>query len=310
MARAMRRLIEKSRLQNLSFVVTFWFLAIALLVPGCGTGNKEQADEEDTDEQELYREAQASIRSANYSTAVKRLELLESHFPFGSYAEQAKLDTIFSYFMQSDFESAAAAAESFIEAHPQHQNVDYAYYLKGLSSYESNRGFFDRLLGAPEYMRDVTNARRSFGEFKEFLERFPNSLYAKDAQLRMVHLRNIIARAEINIASFYLTRDAHVAALKRATAVVEEFPKADVVPDALAIMVEANHKLGLEDAADDSLRILTLNFPTYRGFNAEGDLILDYAGNYRDRSFLSMVSFGLLGKNNVPPPLRPKAALD
>ena len=276
---------------------------LVLSQAGCGLFSKD-TEEEEADEQTLYLEAQRSMRNANYATAIGQLELLESHFPFGTYAEQAKLDTIFSFFMQSDFESAAAAADSFIEAHPQHQNVDYAYYLKGLSSYESNRGFFDRFLGAPEYMRDVSNARRSFAEFKEFLEKFPNSLYAKDAQLRMIHLRNIIAAAEINVAVFYLTRDANVAALKRASAVVEEFPQSAVVADALAIMVEANHKLGLDEAADDGLRILTLNFPEYSGFNADGALVLDYAKKYRDQSFLSMISFGLLGRNEVPPPLR------
>lgn len=282
-------------------ILAFLFFCGILIVSGCGLGSKKQDDDEVANDQVLYQEAQKSIRNANYATAVEQLELLESHFPFGAYAEQAKLDTIFSYFMQSDFESASAAADSFIQSHPQHQNVDYAYYLKGLSSYESNRGFFDRFLGAPEYTRDVSNARKSFGEFKEFLERFPNSLYAKDAQLRMVHLRNIIARAEINVAVFYLARDANVAALKRASAVVEEFPQSDVVPDALAILVEANYKLGLEKAADDSLRILSLNFPEYEGFNDEGELEIDYARKLRDKTFLSMITFGLLGRDRTPP---------
>ena len=117
----------------------------------------------------------------------------------------------------------------------------------------------------------------------------------------MVHLRNIIARAEINVAVFYLARDANVAALKRASAVVEEFPQSDVVPDALAILVEANYKLGLEKAADDSLRILALNFPEYQGFNDEGELEIDYARKLRDQSFLSMITFGLLGRDRTPP---------
>ena len=281
----------------------FLIVPVVISILGCGFGNKDEEDESDANEQLLYEEAQQAIRSANYATAVEQLELLESHFPFGVYAEQAKLDSIFSYFMQSDFESARIAADGFIEAHPQHQNVDYAYYLKGLASYESNRTFFDRFLGSPEYTRDVSSARRSFAEFKEFLELFPNSLYAKDAQYRMIHLRNIIAEAELNIAVFYLSRDAYVAALNRATTVVEELPFANVIPNALAIMVEANYKLGLEDAADDALRILRLNFPDYKGFNRDGELVLDYASEMDDQNFLSMISFGLLGRKDVPPPL-------
>ena len=140
-------------------ILAFLFFCGILIVSGCGLGSKKQDEEEDANDQLLYQEAQKSIRNANYATAVEQLELLESHFPFGAYAEQAKLDTIFSYFMQSDFESAAAAADSFIQSHPQHQNVDYAYYLKGLSSYESNRGFFDRFGMFPTLENHLVNSR-------------------------------------------------------------------------------------------------------------------------------------------------------
>lgn len=266
--------------------------------------NDEFGSYEDTDERELYQEAQSALRTQNYSTAIDRLEVLESHFPFGSYAEQAKLDTIYAFFMQGDYASASEAATSFIDNHPQDRSVDYAYYMRGLCSYERNRGFFDRFLGAPEYTRDITNARTAFLEFSEFLEKFPNSLYAKDASLRMVYLRNSIARSELNIAMFYLTRSAYPAAIKRASGVIESFPTADVIPDALAILVESNYKLGLNDAANDSLRILKLNFPDYEGFNRAGELELDYAAQQQDRSFLSLISFNLLGREKAPPPLR------
>ena len=278
--------------------------SVILLVGCAGNQIPDDPDLSLVSETELYDVSQRAMRSRNFATAVEKLELLESHFPFGPYAEQAKLDTIFSYFMQSDFQSAGAAADTFIRTHPQHQNVDYAYYLKGLSSYESNRTFFDRFLGAPEHLRDVSAARQSFTEFSELLMRFPNSLYAKDARLRMVHLRNIMARHEIEIAEFYLARDAYVAAMNRANGVVENFPNTEMIPDALAILVETNVKLGLEREANDALRVLRLNFPDYRGFNDEGDLVLDYARARQDRSFLNLLTFGILGREEIPPPLR------
>ena len=41
-------------------------------------------------------------------------------------------------------ESARANADRFIRLHPTHPNVDYAFYLKGLSAYKFEDGLLDR----------------------------------------------------------------------------------------------------------------------------------------------------------------------
>ena len=76
--------------------------------------------------------------------------------------------------------------------------------------------------------------------------------------------------------------------------------------DALAILVEANHRLGLNDAADDSLRILALNYPDYHGFDEEGNLVLEQAIQNRQRSWVNVMTFGLLDRPDVPPPIQIK----
>lgn len=282
-------------------VLLTWFVA------GCGSlgfsNIKTKEELELTSEQKLYEAAQASIRSGNYTVGINRLEAIETHFPFGQYAEQAQLELIYANFMKSDFEAATVAATRFIELHPKHPRADYAYYMRGLASYEKNRGFFDRFLGSPQSSRDVTAAKDAFIEFNELLENFPNSLYAKDAKARMVHLRNIIAEHELIIAQFYLNHDTWVAAANRAGGIVENFPSSSSVPEALAIVVEANYRLGLEKPANDALRVLALNFPSYSGFNDEGKLVLRDAIKNRDRSLANIMTFGVLDRPAVPPPL-------
>ncbi len=275
----------------------------ALFLQGCALwpfGKKDQSGSEEEDagvtEQLLYEHAQRSLLVGNYLDGIERLELLESHFPFGRYAEQAQLELIYANFMRTDFDGAIVAADRFINLHPQHPNADYAFYMKGLSSYQRDRGFFDRLLGTPEPLRDVSSARQAFIDFESFLSLYPESLYATDAQLRMIYLRNVIAEAELNVAMFYMDRDAWVSAINRARNVVENFPKSAAVPRALAIMVEANHKLELPEAADDALEILALNFPDYEGFDAEGNLVIVSRVRNRDRSFLNSLTFGLLDR--------------
>ena len=293
-------------MKSFSFVIKPLFvvwLALCVLLQGCvlwpfgkNTSNAEEEDEEQVTEQILYEHAQTSLLTGNYIDAIERLELLESHFPFGRYAEQAQLELVYANFMRTDYDSAIVAADRFISLHPQHPNADYAYYMKGLSSYQRDRGFFDRLLGTPEALRDVSAARQSFVDFEKFLSNYPDSMYAKDAQLRMIYLRNILAESELNIAIFYMHRDAWISAANRARNVIENFPRTAAVPRALAISVEANHKLGLDEAADDALEVLALNFPDYSGFDAAGNLIIDTPVRNRDRSFLNTITFGLLDR--------------
>lgn len=279
------------------------FVVTTLLVSGCtflGAGNKQRnaslEEEEKSGEQVLYESAQRSLFNGDYTDAIERLERLETHFPFGRFAEQAQLELIYANFMQTDYDTAILAAERFINLHPQHQSADYAYYMKGLSNFQRDRGFFDRLLGTPEPLRDVSSARTAFSQFEELLTKFPGSRYARDAQYRMYYLRNVLAEAELNVAYFYLRRDAWVSATNRAREIVEHYPQSAVVPHALVILIEANFKLGLQDAADDALQILALNFPDWPDFNDKGELVIKSRVRNKDRSFLNAITFGLLDR--------------
>ena len=276
---------------------------LAVLAGGCAWfGGDEDLDGE-TSEQALYRLAQAGLRTGNFTQSITRLERLEARFPFGRYAEQAQLELIFANHMTRDFDAANAAADRFIRLHPQHPNVDYAYYMKGMTAMAKDRGNSGRFMRTSLAQRDVTNVRQAFADFGELLRRHPESEYAKDAQQRMIYLRNVLAESETSIASYYLGRGAYVAAANRARHVVENYAQTPAVPDALVVLVEANWKLGLEDAANDALAVLALNFPDYRAFDDRGRLVLDDIVTERRRSWLNLMTFGLLARPEVPPPL-------
>jgi outer membrane protein assembly factor BamD len=269
--------------------------------------NKDKGDEEadvNASEQMLYNNAQRSLRAGNYQEAIEQLQLLEENFPFGRYAEQAQLEIVYAHYMSFDPDAARSTADRFIRLHPQHPNVDYAYYLKGLAAYHRNRGVFDRLITTDVAKRDMTSNHEAYQDFSTLLEQFPNSAYAPDTRQRMIYLRNVLARSELAIASYYMERGAYVAAANRARFIVENYPRSEATADALAVLVEANYKLGMTDAADDALQVLATNHPDYRAFDANGDLVLKDQIRSRDRSWTNLVSFGLLDRPPVPPPIR------
>ena len=165
-------------------------LVLSLTVSGCssipffGNDDDEEVDIEaiDTTEERVYSQAQRALRSSNFSVAIEQLELLEARFPFGRFAEQAQLELIYAHYLTQDMDSARANADRFIRLHPNHPNVDYAYYMKGLSAYTGNEDVFNRFLPHDPTQRDTSQAKEAFAEFAQLVSRFPDSPYAADAR--------------------------------------------------------------------------------------------------------------------------------
>lgn len=236
-------------------------LLLATLVSGCGLLPEEKDKTEGWSAQKLYGKAKESLDSGNYETAIEYYEKLEARYPFGKYAQQAVLESAYAYYKFDEPESAIATLDRFIKTYPRNRHVDYAYYLKGLTNFDRTSTLLDRYLPRDPTERDAGAARQSFFDFQELVQRFPNSVYAKDARFRMAYLRNNLAAYDVHVARYYMRRGAYVAAANRAKQVVEKFPRTPVVPDALKLMMEAYQNMGLDSLAADAERVLKLNFP-------------------------------------------------
>ncbi|MCU1720892.1 MULTISPECIES: outer membrane protein assembly factor BamD [Pseudomonas] len=282
-------------------------LLIAILGLTAACSSKEVVDE-NLSEAELYQQAQADLDNHSYTSATAKLKALESRYPFGRYADQAQLELIFANYKNAEPEAAKSAAERFIRLHPQHPNVDYAYYLKGLTSFDQDRGLLARFLPLDMTKRDPGAARDSYNEFAQLTSRYPNSRYAPDAKQRMIYLRNLLASYEIHVADYYLTRQAYVAAANRGRYVVENFQETPSVGDGLAVMVEAYQRLHLDDLAATSLETLKLNYPDHPSL-VDGQFVprQEEADN---RGWLSKATLGLIETAAPLPPGETRANQD
>jgi|TARA_B100001093_G_scaffold490065_1_gene528784 outer membrane protein assembly factor BamD len=207
-----------------------------------------------------YDQAQRRINSKNYFGAIESLEAIETRYPFGKYAEQAQVELIYVYFMNSENDASHAAAEKFIRLHPRHPNIDYAYFMKGLSSYTRDNTLMQRLTETDLSNRDVSGAKQSFSELTEFLTRFPDSQYASYAKQRNIYLRNMIARNELAAADYYLSIEAYVAAIRRAKYVIENIPNSSENYRALKVLEKSYKALGYSKLYDDVVRVINLNY--------------------------------------------------
>ena len=269
-------------------------LLIAVLAGCAGKPNRQELSE-----REIYETAQGYLNSKNFSLAVQNLQLLESRYPFGPYAEQAQLEIIYAYYRGGDNEAAVTAADRFIRLHPRHEKVDYAYYMRGLANYTEGEGILERFIPTDMTQRDPGAAIQSFEDFRLLLQRFPDSPYADDARARMVNLRNRLARYEINVANYYFKRKAYLAAANRGRYVIENLPQTPAVPDALAVMVQAYLLLGMDDLAEQSLTVLRKNYPDHPNLDKNGNFVSN-VGLDQDGSLINKATFGLFDRYEPP----------
>jgi outer membrane protein assembly factor BamD len=221
--------------------------------------------------QRLYGEAKDAMAARTWDKAIKYLEKLEARYPYGRYAQQAQLDVAYAYWKQGERASAIAAADRFIKLYPNHPNVDYAYYLKGLVNFNENTGLMSIVDNPDMAERDSKGTRESFDAFKDLVNRFPDSKYAEDARARMRYLVNMLAQYEVHVARYYMKRGAYVAAANRAQFAVKSYPQAPALEEAVFIMVKAYDALGMTDLRDAADRVMRKNFPESKYLTGKGE---------------------------------------
>jgi len=244
------------------YLITF---LLVFLLSACSYFSKDEDDTINWDADRLYAEARGNLDSGDYSKAIENYQKLEARFPFGVHAQQALLDLAYANYKDEEPDAAVAACNRFIKLYPQNAHVDYAYYLKGLASFNKGKGIFQRFTPTDESQRDPDAALKAFQDFSELINRYPDSEYVDDAEQRMRYLRNILAKNEVHVANYYMRRGAFVAAVNRARYVIENFSRTPSVPEALLIMAKAYRILEMDDLSNDALRVLEHNYPNHPG---------------------------------------------
>lgn len=213
---------------------------------------------------QFYEQGKQDMEDADWKSAIAFFIALEARYPYGRYAQQAQLYVAYAHYKEDDQVAAILAADRFIRLHPNHPSVDYAYYIKGLSSFNDEKGMagyvMKNWIDQNMSERDPKASNESFQSFKELVTRFPDSPYRSDSIKRMNFLFNTVAMGEIYVARYYMSRGAYVAAINRAQFTLNEFPQTPATKHALEIMVEAYDELGMDDLRDDAKRVMQKSF--------------------------------------------------
>lgn len=232
-------------------------IACLLLLSACASVDSDAINK--LSAKKLYLKAHSALNNNNFLMAIEHYEKLEIDHPYSAQTRQAQMDIIYAYYSADEPDTAIAAANRFIKLYPRHERVDYAYYLRARVNFSRTSSTIDRMLNRDPSLRDPQTAHDSFRDFSELVERFPLSPYSIDARQRMIHLRNYLARHELHVAHYYLELKAYVAAANRSKYIIENYPRAPAITEALEIMAQAYQHLGLNKLAEQANKVLQLN---------------------------------------------------
>jgi outer membrane protein assembly factor BamD len=212
---------------------------------------------------ELYQKGHEQVMDGDWSDALTIYKRLVAQYPYGPYTEQALVETAYAQFKSGKNDDAISTIDRFIRTYPTHRNTVYMYYLRGLVNSNRDTVFLQKVWTLDPSRRDLATPQQAYNDFKIVTERYPNSRYAADARQRMVALRNMFARHELDVALYYLRRGAWVAAADRAKYMLETYPQTEYQDDAVATLGEAYTQLGNTTLAADARRVLQQNDPQH-----------------------------------------------
>lgn len=215
------------------------------------TLNPRDAATRDMSPEALYAAGIEALNREQFARAVELFDMVEREHPYSTFATNAKLMSAYGEYMRNRYTEALGALDRFIQLHPAHRDIAYAYYLRALALYEQIN----------DIERDQRATELAMGALQDVANRFPNTPYARDARLKMDLARDHLAGREMTVGRFYQTRRLHLAAIGRFRRVVEDFQTTNHVPEALHRLTELYLTLGMVEEARRTASVLGHNYP-------------------------------------------------
>jgi len=124
--------------------------------------------------------------------------------------------------------------------------------------------------------RDQTDTEQALTALQDVVQRFPNSEYARDAQLKVDLTLDHLAGKEMEVGRYYLTRRDYIGAINRFKVVVERYQRTSQIAEALERLTEAYYALGVYNEAQNAAAVLGANYPGSPWYQDAYDLLTSH----------------------------------
>ena len=237
--------------------------AVGLTLSACSVFKKDEVTLEEMPPADIYALGEAQLAEGKAIEAARTFNEIERLYPFSQLAKRALIMSAYAAYTARDYVSARAAAQRYLDLYPADEDAAYAQHLIALT-------YYNDIL---DVERDQSITQEALQALREVVNRYPESEYARDAQLKIDLVLDHLAGKEMEIGRYYLKRGHYAAAINRFRVVVEKYPTTPQVPEALHRIVEASLALGLEDEARKAAAVLGTNYPGSEWYAASYELI-------------------------------------
>jgi outer membrane protein assembly factor BamD len=228
-------------------------LTMAAALAGCSLFGDDDDDFslEDMPPGDIFQMGEAQLADGRATDAAQTFNEIERLYPFSQLAKRAIIMSAFSSYTAGDFASARTTARRYLDLYPSDIDAPYAQHMIALS-------YYDNIV---DVGRDQGTTRKALKALREVVSRYPESDFARDAQLKIDLTLDHLAGKEMTVGRYYLKRGHYSAAINRFRIVIDKYQTTSQTPEALHRMVEANLALGLENEALASAAVLGHNYP-------------------------------------------------
>ncbi len=229
----------------------------------------------------LYNDGVNQMYRGRYLDAARLFAEVGYQHPYSWWASKGELMAAFCYYKANSYNDALTVLDRFIELHPAHKDIAYAYFLRAMSYYEQ----------VADVQRDQNNTLRALAAFEQLRARFPDSSYAGRVGAKINLLRDNLAGKDMVVGRFYQTKGYWLASIQRFQVVITEYGTTAHTREALYRMVESYLALGITLEARRVAAVLGYNFPNDDWYKSayqllyEDGLVDEDAPSYSKRGF-------------------------
>jgi outer membrane protein assembly factor BamD len=279
-------------------------LILAPTLAGCGMFNSGPTDAQisaanaNLPPEVVYNNGINAIQKQDYQGAINDFNDIEQNTPYSPWATNAQLMHGYAEYMRSHYSDAISALDRYIDLHPADRDIAYAYYLRALCYYEQ----------ISDVQRDQSDTLQAIAALQEVVNRFPDSAYARDAQLKIDLGEDQLAGHEMVIGKWYEKQHLYAAAIGRYQTVINDYQTTNHTAEALERLTEVYLKLGMTDEARRTAAVLAYNYPgshwyqtAYSDLASEG-VINRHTGVETASDADTTAETGSVTKSPTPPP--------
>ncbi len=240
-------------------------ISICVLLSGCASNPDDGlfpgSDSRPVDR--IYNSGLDYLLARDYIFAIEEFNLVEEQYPYSVWVRHALLMAGFTHYLVNQYPEAIAQFDRFIALYPGNSDAAYAYYLRAMCFYEQ--------IG--ESNRDQSTALAALQAFGQVVGFFPESVYARDAQVKIALVQASLAAKEMYLGRWAMEHNQLAGALNRFQSVVANYGRSAYVAEALHRLVEVYLTLGLDNEARRAAILLGHNFPDSSWYRRSYDLL-------------------------------------